>query len=143
LWICGAHRVICGDATNADHVGTLLAGSKPHLMVTDPPYGVDYDPAWRTEAAFIKTREIQRGALGKDPAFASLGEVTNDHRADWRAAWALFPGEVAYVWCASLFSPEVILGLEALGFERRSQIIWSKTHFAISRGHYHWQHEPC
>lgn len=55
----------------------------------------------------------------------------------------LFPGSVAYVWHASVFSPEVAASLEACKFERRALIIWAKSNFAISRGHYHHMHEPC
>src|SRR5215472_767091 len=50
LWICGRHRLLCGDACEADDVARLLGPAKPHLMVTDPPYGVEYDPAWRNHA---------------------------------------------------------------------------------------------
>ena len=103
---------------------------KPHLMVTDPPYGVNYDPAWRN----------QRGLNHSD---RKSGRVENDDRADWREAWALFPGDVAYVWHAGWFTSTVQASLEASGFEIRAQIIWAKDRFALSRGHYHWQHEPC
>jgi ParB-like chromosome segregation protein Spo0J len=48
LWILGDHRLICGDATVAGDLDRLLDGVKPHRMVTDPPYGVAYDPSWRT-----------------------------------------------------------------------------------------------
>ena len=88
LWLCGTHRVLCGDATNADDVARLLDGVAPQLMVTDPPYGVDYDPAWRNRAGASRTERI--------------GKVLNDDRADWREAWALFPGAVAYVWHGAL-----------------------------------------
>jgi DNA modification methylase len=69
--------------------------------------------------------------------------VANDDRADWREAWALFPGSVAYVWHAGRHASEVQQSLEVSGFDVRSQIIWAKDRFALSRGHYHWQHEPC
>ena len=130
LWLCGPHRVLCGDATSDADVAHLLDGRKPFLMVTDPPYGVDYDPKWRVEAGVNRNR-------GK------LGEVSNDHRADWREAWELFKGPVAYVWHAGRYASTVQASLEAVGFEVRSQIIWAKDRFALSRGHYHWQHEPC
>src|SRR4051812_18522789 len=50
LWLLGAHRLICGDSRCPEDADRLLAGIKPHLMVTDPPYGVSYDPAWRARA---------------------------------------------------------------------------------------------
>jgi DNA modification methylase len=129
LWVLGRHRLLCGDATSAADVSRLLGGARPHLMVTDPPYGVNYDPAWRNEAGVSVTMRT--------------GKVVNDDRADWREAWALFPGDVAYVWHAGVHARTVIESLEAAGFVIRSQIIWAKSHFALGRGNYHWQHEPC
>jgi DNA modification methylase len=134
LWILGDHRLLCGDSTRSEDVTRLLDGGRPRLMVTDPPYGVAYDPAWRTEAA-------KRGLLTFAPR--RDGKVTNDDRVDWRESWQLFPGDVAYVWHAGVFTASTASQLEDSGFEIRSQIIWRKPTFAISRGHYHWQHEPC
>ena len=135
VWVMGAHRIICGDSTDAATVGRLLGDVKPHLMVTDPPYGVEYDATWRVAAMPEKN-------TGKDGG-GTHGKVMNDDRADWREAWALFPGEVAYVWHASSFSPEVIDSLEACNFVRRNLIVWGKSVFAIGRGDYHHKHEPC
>jgi DNA modification methylase len=98
-------------------------------MVTDPPYGVEYDPAWRNRAGLSATRRT--------------GKVENDDRADWREAWALFPGEVAYVWHGALHAAAVSESLEACGFGIRAQIVWAKDRLVLGRGHYHWQHEPC
>jgi DNA modification methylase len=134
VWLCGSHRLLCGDATDAADVEHLLAGVKPHLMVTDPPYGVEYDANWRNEAD---------RANGKPYGASAIGKVNNDERADWREAWALFPGAIAYVWHADRHASIVQGSLEAAGFDIRCQIIWAKTRFAISRGDYHWQHEPC
>jgi hypothetical protein len=130
VWRMGRHRLLCGDSTAADEVAKVLGGVQPHLMVTDPPYGVDYDPAWRAQAGIKQNKE-------------RLGKVANDDRADWREAWALFPGSVAYVWHAGRYASIVQDSLSAVGFEVRAQIIWAKDRFALSRGHYHWQHEPC
>jgi DNA modification methylase len=129
LWICGEHRVLCGDATSAEAVGTLLGSAKPALMLTDPPYGVAYDPNWRERAGLGRQRQT--------------GTVANDQQVDWSAAYRLFAGDVAYVWHAGVHAAEVAAGLESAGLRIRSQIIWAKQHFALSRGDYHWQHEPC
>ncbi|MBM3739853.1 MAG: hypothetical protein FJW39_29165, partial [Acidobacteria bacterium] len=56
LWLLGKHRVLCGDATAAADVTRLLNGISPILMVTDPPYGVDYDPEWRAAAGVNRNR---------------------------------------------------------------------------------------
>lgn len=107
----------------------MLGGAKPLLMVTDPPYGVDYDPEWRKRA----------GVNNSD----RMGKVANDSRADWREAWALFEGDVAYVWHSAIHASTVAASLEASNFEIRSQVIWAKPALIMGRGHYHWQHEPC
>lgn len=130
IWLLGDHRLACGDSTHADVVGGVIGDDKPALMVTDPPYGVEYDPAWREKAGF--------GSAG-----TAKGVVMNDDRADWREAWALFPGHIAYVWHGGLHAPIVAESLVSVGFKIRAQIIWVKTRAALSRGHYHWQHEPA
>ena len=129
VWQLGAHRLICGDSTSADVVGRLLGDVKPQLMVTDPPYGVEYDPGWRNKAGAAATKRT--------------GKVLNDDRADWREAWSLFPGDVAYVWHGALHAATVAESLTVTGFNIRSQIIWAKDRLVLSRGDYHWQHEPC
>lgn len=128
VWLLGRHRLTCGDSTNPDDVARVLAGRRPHLMVTDPPYGVNYEPAWRVVVD------------GKE---RSVGEVLNDDRADWREAWALFPGDVAYVWHADKFCGVVANSLEACRFSLRQQIIWVKQRHVFGRSDYHFQHEPC
>ena len=130
LWCLGRHRLVCGDATNRDSVELALGGVKPHLMVTDPPYGVNYDPAWR-----------QRAGVGSGGA--ATGTVQNDDRADWQPAWRLFPGHVAYVWHGGLHCGVVADSLDAVGLKLKAQIVWVKTRPVLSRGHYHWQHEPA
>ena len=130
IWLLGGHRVGCGDSTSAADVAPVLAGSEPHLMVTDPPYGVSYDPSWRAR------RGLGAGKLAQ-------GKVLNDDRADWREAYALFPGDVAYVWHGALHGDVVAADLAACGLQSRAQIVWVKQHFTLSRGDYHWKHETC
>lgn len=134
VWILGKHRLLCGDSTVATDVDKVLAGVKPHLMVTDPPYGVEYDPDWRNHAY---------RSLGGRPDGRAIGTVSNDDKADWTKAWNLFPGDVAYIWHAGRHASEVQRSIEAAGFAIRCQVVWAKNNIAIGRGDYHWQHEPC
>jgi len=136
VWLLGRHRLVCGDATSEVDVSLALAGVRPHLMVTDPPYGIGYDPVWHVEAAAA-------GQIKGAGRRGTVGLVTNDDRSDWTDAWLLFPGDVAYVWHARMFGAVVADSLATSRFALRSQIVWVKASFAISRGNYHWQHETC
>ncbi len=134
VWLLGRHRLVCGDCTDPLAVEKALSGVKPHLMVTDPPYGVEYDANWRNE--------VDR-KNGKPYGARAVGKVKNDDKADWREAWALFPGDVAYVWHAGNMAHVVAESLMACDLGIRAQIIWAKSQFVIGRGDYHPQHEPC
>ncbi|GHV50370.1 methyltransferase [Synergistales bacterium] len=129
IWQLGGHRIICGDSTDARIVERLYDGARPHLMVTDPPYGVKYDPSWRNE---VKKSQSKR-----------TGVVLNDHIDNWQDAWELFPGDVAYVWHAALHGESVSRSLCDCGFLIRAQIVWVKPNLVLGRGDYHWKHEPC
>ena len=130
VWLCGSHRVMCGSSTDADNVATLLNGEEPGIMVTDPPYGVNYDASWRSRVDSIGSGYAEK-------------KVINDSIADWQEAYSLFPGAVGYIWHGGLQSDLVVNGLKACDFEIRTQIIWAKSSIVPGRGHYHWQHEPC
>jgi DNA modification methylase len=132
LYEIGSHRLFCGSSTEADAVAKLLNGKEPYLMVTDPPYGVVYEAAWRDDA--LSEGKITGRAKGK---------VSNDNNADWTEAWALSPSKVAYIYHADKFSGTVQKSLEDCDFYIRCQIVWVKSHFAIGRGDYHHKHEPC
>jgi hypothetical protein len=97
--------VLCGDSTSEDAVQHLLGATVPAMMLTDPPYGVEYDPEWRERAGLGHQRQT--------------GVVPNDHRVDWTKAYQLFAGPVAYIWHSGLHAAEVAAGIEAAGFRIR------------------------
>ena len=98
--------------------------------MADPPYGVQYSDQWRVDQGLSKS--------------SSLMPVTNDHISNWTDAWALFPGNVSYIWCAN--GPNhigVYEDLLSVGLECKHMIIWAKSSLVIGRGAYHHQHESC
>jgi hypothetical protein len=131
IYELGGHRLACGDATDPGLVAELLAGERPFLLATDPPYGVGLDHGWRD-------------GVRQPSGSARAGKLANDDRADWREAFALCEAaQVAYVWHSALHAHLVREGLMACGFELRQQIVWAKQVHALGRGHYQWSHETC
>lgn len=141
LYRLGEHRLLCGDAEDAATVARVLAGVRPTLLATDPPYGVRLDMEWRDRAGYNQMGPAAASYMKR--AMDGQG-ISGDTRADWSGAFALVPSlTVAYVWHATAHLLEVGRGLESIGFELRQQIVWVKTVAAMSRSAYHWQHEPC
>jgi DNA modification methylase len=144
LWLCGSHRVLCGDATDPEMVARLLGKRAPFLMVTDPPYGIELDSEWRDKAGLNKHGGSQRGYVKKRTVGHKVTSISGDTRADWSDAFALVPSlEVGYVWHASKSTREVLDGLLRIGFLHHQQIIWDKGRAVLTRTHYWFQHEPC
>lgn len=139
VWVLGDHRLICGDSRDADVVEKVMAGNKPNLMVTDPPYGVKYDPSTRLRYKDEKNRTGLVVSAHKD----AKGLVTNDDCSHWKESYSLFEGNVAYVWCSATHIDDFMTDLKECGFEISSMIIWNKSQLCFGRADYHWKHEPC
>jgi len=151
LYELGDHRLLCGDATNVNDVARLLDGAEPKLLATDPPYGVSLDPTWRDGVynnAPMRASDLGVKQLAAKPYMRTEGHqnttLSGDTRVDWSEAFALVPSLiVGYVWHAGVYAAKVAEGLERIGFEIVSQVIWDKTLFAMGRSWFHWAHEPC
>jgi hypothetical protein len=144
LWLCGPHRVLCGDATDPEVVSRLLGVDKPFLMVTDPPYGIELDSEWRDRAGLNGRGPSEPRYMKHRTKGHRETTISGDTRADWSEAFALVPSlQVAYVWHASKFTCEVLAGLLRIGFLLHQQIIWDKGRAVLTRTHYWFQHEPC
>src|SRR5207245_3794353 len=113
LWICGPHRVLCGDATIPEPVARLLGDRKPALMVTDPPYGIELDSEWRDRAGLNGCGPAESSYMKKHRTAGHTETTTSgDTRADWSHGFALVPSlQVHPVWQPSTFTREVLTSL--------------------------------
>jgi len=144
IWLLGNHRLICGDCTDPAVVARVLDGAKPLLLVTDPPYGIELDSEWRDRAGLNGCGAAEPSYMKHRTEGHTQTTISGDTRADWSEAFELVPSlQVAYVWHASVFTREVLNGLERIGFLYPQQIIWNKGRVVLTRTHYWYQHEPC
>lgn len=126
IWTLGTHRLMCGDSTDGGDVALCLGGAKPFLMVTDPPYGVEYDGG----ASNDKKRETLAG-----DGDANL----------YNLALAHAPCHVAYAWFAGSKAGPVYAAFASNGYVPRAMIVWNKLkpHYGAASADYKQRHEPC
>jgi DNA modification methylase len=141
LWICGRHRLLCGDATSDVDVKRLMAGKRATLMATDPPYLVGYDgtnhpgsyPARGAAPAFdwdaCPDPEYARGFYER---FLSVALQE-----------ALKPAAPVYQFFAMMRADAVMGAWRAVGLLPHQVIIWHKTRHVPSRSDFMWNYEPC
>ena len=144
LWLCGEHRVLCGDATSPEAVAHLLDDRKPRLLVCDPPYGISLDSEWRDRAGINKHGPAEASYMKRRTDGHTETTISGDTRADWSEAFELVPSlAICYVWHASIYTREVLEGLLRIGFLYPQQIIWNKGRAVLTRSLYWFAHEPC
>lgn len=131
LYELGAHRVLCGDATNQENMERLMDGKRANLWITDPPYNVDY------EGKTADALTIENDAM-TDSKFAGFLSESFLHAVTW-----LNPGGVFYVWHADSNGYVFRWALKEAGLTIRQCLIWSKNTMVLGRQDYQWQHEPC
>jgi DNA modification methylase len=148
LWLCGKHRVLCGDATSGEAVSRVCGapGSRrqPFLMVTDPPFGIQLDSEWRDRAGLNGCGPAEASYMKHRTEGHTITTISGDTRADWSEAYELLPNlQVAYVWHASVHACAVLNGLLRIGFLYPQQLIWNKGRAVLTRTLYWYAHEPC
>ena len=128
IYQCGRHRVMCGNSLSADDMALLMDGVKADMIVTDPPYNVDYE--------------------------GTAGKIQNDNMEDTKfreflkdafvtADQVLKPGGAVYIWHADSEGFNFRAACKDAGWTVRQCLIWNKNALVMGRQDYQWKHEPC
>lgn len=127
LWLLGKHRLVCGDSTRAETFDVIMAGNHANLVVTDPPYNVNYEGT----AGKIKNDNM------KDEAFYQF--LFN---AFTRTEKAMAQDASIYVFHADTEGLNFRKAFADAGFYLSGTCIWKKQSLVLGRSPYQWQHEP-
>lgn len=131
IWMLGRHRLMCGDSTKEADVAKLMGGEQAHLLLTDPPYNVDYQGG---------TKDKMKIANDNMDDVAFVGFLTAAFNC---AIQAMRPGAAFYVWHADSKGFEFRTALKEVGLTLRETLIWVKNALVLGRQDYQWRHEPC
>ena len=142
IWQLGDHRLMCGDAADFSDIGILMAGSEADLILTDPPYNVNYES---------KNRMLERS--NKRSKSRKTDEIANDWMRDnefYLFLYRIFSnfcdiakkGAAVYVFHADSEGLTFRQAFDAAGFKMAQVLIWEKNQFILGRQDYQWRHEP-
>jgi DNA modification methylase len=130
VWTLGQHRLIVGDSTEPKTYAALMQGKQANLVMTDPPYGIDYD---KGAAGKIKNDRFDSDEQLYKFLFDAFGNM----------ACALASDGAAYVFHADSKGLTFRRAFEDAGFKLSGCCIWAKNTFTLGRSDYQWCHEPC
>ena len=129
IWQLGVHRLMCGDATSASDIRDLMAGELADLVVTDPPYNVDYESS--------DGKKIQNDSMGDAEFCLFLTKAFSALNA------AMKPGCSFYIWHADSEGYNFRRACVNAGMKVRQCLVWVKNQLVLGRQDYQWKHEPC
>ena len=131
IWQLGRHRLMCGDSTSIDDVEKLMDGVKADMLLTDPPYNVDYEGKTKDKL------KIKNDSMDND----SFRQFLRD--AFTSADMVMKEGAVFYIWHADSEGYNFRGACFDVGWKVRQCIIWNKNCMVMGRQDYQWKHEPC
>lgn len=140
IWQLGRHRLMCGDSTDQEQVKTLMGGQKADLLLTDPPYNVDYSSKNYGRNKASKTRknnQIANDKMTPQDFKKFLGLVFSNARENMKS------GASFYIWFSDLATVEFNQAANESGLIIKETLIWVKNHFVLGKQDYQHKHEPC
>lgn len=132
LWLLGKHRLMVGDSTKRQDVEKLCSDASVDMVVTDPPYNIDYTGGTK------EAMKIENDNWGDDEGFIEFLKAAFENVRDQLKAGGSF-----YIWYASTQSKNFLEAAERAGLNIRQTLIWNKNTFSLGRQDYQWKHEPC
>lgn len=132
LWMLGKHRLMVGDSTKRQDVEKLCSDASVDMVVTDPPYNIDYTGGTK------EAMKIENDNWGDDEGFIEFLKAAFENMRDQLKAGGSF-----YIWYASTQSKNFLEAAERAGLNIRQTLIWNKNTFSLGRQDYQWKHEPC
>jgi site-specific DNA-methyltransferase (adenine-specific) len=130
IWLLGRHRLLCGDSTCKKAYERLMNGMQAGLIITDPPYNVDYTGGTKQKM------KIMNDSMPDDVFQEFLKEAHS------RMHEALEPGAPIYVFHADSEGNSFRTAFTSAGFKLSQCLIWVKQSMVLGRQDYHWRHEP-
>ena len=141
IYQLGEHRLMVGDSTKAEQVAELMAGEKADLLITDPPYNVNYGAQKAPTMKKLHHRTDGLRVANDNMESSAFQQFLRD--AYSAADSAMKPGAAWYIWHASAEVKNFTEALEETEWQLRQIIIWAKDRLSMGLQDYQWQHEPC
>lgn len=129
IWQLGKHRLLVGDSTKTENLARLMNGAVADLLLTDPPYNVDYEGSNGKKIANDKMSPAQFATFLKNAFIAASAQLK--------------PGGVFYVFHADTETINFRTACSGAGLTTRQCLIWNKNAPVLGRQDYNWKHEPC
>ncbi|MBQ2741950.1 MAG: site-specific DNA-methyltransferase [Oscillospiraceae bacterium] len=131
VWTLGKHRLMCGDSTVVEDVEKLMDGESANMLLTDPPYNVDYEGKTKDKL------KIENDSMEDSKFRAFLRD------AFYAADCVMEPGAAFYIWHADSEGYNFRGACHDIGWKVRQCLIWNKNSMVMGRQDYQWKHEPC